>query len=118
MNYLPIDEKSKAFALRKIKAYGWLKNKNKECIIIGKQLFRSAISIVANTRKAIFPQSLKDRISKQEIALKEAREPQYWLELLIESELVNKNKFQPLLYEANESGKILTSSTKTLKQKL
>ncbi len=67
---------------------------------------------------SISAQSLKDRISKLEIALKECRETQYWLELLIESNLVSKEKFLPLLDEANIIGKILTSSTKTLKEKL
>ncbi|MEJ1937963.1 four helix bundle protein, partial [Nostoc sp. NIES-2111] len=46
-----------------------------------------------------------------------ARETQYWLEILIESELVDKHKFQLLLQEANEIGKILVSSTKKLKGK-
>ena len=117
MNYIPIDIRSKQFALRIIKSYSWLKKQNDECRLIGKQLFRSATSIGANTREAISAQSIKDRISKQEIALKEARETQYWLELLIESDLVNKAKFLPLLDEANQIGKILTSSTKTLKSK-
>jgi four helix bundle protein len=52
-----------------------------------------------------------------EIALKEARETQYWLEILIESELVDKPKFTLLLQEANEIGKILVASTKKLKDK-
>jgi four helix bundle protein len=60
---------------------------------------------------------LQSIILKLEIALKEARETQYWLEILIESELVDKQKFQLLLQEANEIGKILVASTKKLKDK-
>ena len=114
---ISIPDRTKAFALRIMKSYGWLKKQNEECRIIGRQLFRSATSVGANVREGISVQSLNDKISKMEIALKEARESQYWLELLIESNLVPKEKFQLLLDEANEIGKILTASTKTLKSK-
>ncbi len=49
--------------------------------------------------------------------LKEIRESQYWIELLIESKLIDQKRFQPLLDEANEIGKILTTMTKKLKEK-
>jgi four helix bundle protein len=68
-------------------------------------------------REAQSAQSNKDFINKLEIGLKECRESQYWIELLIESNLVSKKRFQPLLDEANEIGKILVSSTKKLKEK-
>ena len=116
-NYIAITDRSKQFALRIIKAYGWLKKQNEECIIIGKQLFRSGTGVGAMVREAQSAQSNKDFINKLEIGLKECRESQYWLELLIESELVNKDKFQPLLKEAVEIRKILVSSTKKLKEK-
>lgn len=101
-----------------IKAYAWLKKQNDECRIIGKQLLRSATSTGANVRESMSGQSKKDYLNKLEIALKECRESQYWLELLIESELVPKSKFQALLDEANEIGRVLTASTKTVKEKL
>ncbi|MEL6439771.1 MAG: four helix bundle protein [Cyanobacteria bacterium J06621_8] len=86
--------------------------------MIGQQLLRSATSIGANIWEAESGQSKKDRISKLEIARKECMETQYWITLLIESNLVNKNKFQSLLDEAIEIGKILTASVKTLKKSL
>ncbi|MGK7949143.1 MAG: four helix bundle protein [Xenococcaceae cyanobacterium] len=52
------------------------------------------------------------------ISNKEIRESQYWLEILIESNLVKAERFQPLLNEANEIGKIITASTKKIKEKL
>ena len=67
--------------------------------------------------KPSLPNLITDFINKLEIALKEARETQYWLEILIESELVDRHKFQLLLQEANEIGKILVASTKRLKGK-
>lgn len=116
-NTIPITDGTKQFSLKIIKAYGWLKKQNDECRIIGKQLFRSATSVGAMVREAQSAQSNKDFINKLEIGLKECRETQYWLELLIESNLVSKDKFAPLLDEANQIGKILVSSTKKLKQK-
>jgi four helix bundle protein len=53
-----------------------------------------------------------------EIALKEARETEYWLEILIESEIVEKTKFEPLLKEADEIVKILVASTRKVKDRL
>ncbi len=116
-NYIAITERTKLFALRIIKAYGWLKEQNEECRIIGKQLFRSATSVGAMVRESQSAQSNRDFINKLEIALKENRESQYWIELLIESNLVTKERFQPLLDEAVEIGKILTASTRKLKEK-
>ncbi len=115
---IPITERSKDFSLRVIKAFGWLKKQNEECSIIGKQLLRSATSIGANIWEAESGQSKKDRISKLEISRKECMETQYWIRLLIESNLVDKNRFQPLLDESIEIGKILTASVKTLKNSL
>ncbi len=116
-NYIPITDRTKAFALRIIKTYGYLKQQNDECRLIGKQLFRSSTSVGAMVREGVSAQSLKDKINKEEVALKEIRESQYWIELLIESKLVDQKRFQPLLDEANEIGKILTTMTKKLKEK-
>ncbi|BAT52930.1 hypothetical protein NOS3756_18720 [Nostoc sp. NIES-3756] len=112
-----IAERTKRFAIRVVKACCFLDEKPGVYRTISKQLLRSGTSIGANVREAQSAQSNKDFINKLEIALKEARETQYWLEILIESELVDKHKFQLLLQEANEIGKILVSSTKKLKGK-
>ncbi len=118
INHIPITDRTKAFAIKTIKAYTWLKKQNEECRVIGNQLLRSSTSIGANVKESVSAQSNKDKISKLEISLKEARETQYWLELLIESSLVNPEKFLPLLDEANQIGKILTASVLTIKQKV
>lgn len=62
-------------------------------------------------------QSDKDFLHKLELALKEARETEYWLEILIESGIVEPKKFTPLLQEAGEIVAILVASTKKLKEK-
>ncbi|MBN3908418.1 MAG: four helix bundle protein [Nostoc sp. NMS1] len=117
VNHSSITDRTKNFAIRIVKACCFLDEKPGVSRILSKQLLRSGTSIGANVREAQSAQSNKDFINKLEIALKEARETQYWLEILIESELVNRHKFQLLLQEANEIGKILVTSTKRLKAK-
>ncbi|MBD2451163.1 four helix bundle protein [Nostoc sp. FACHB-152] len=113
-----IVDKSKVFAIRIIKACSFLDEKPGICRTLSKQLLRSGTSIGANVRESRSAQSDKDFLHKMEIALKEARETEYWLEILIESEVVEKSKFYPLLQEANEIAKILIASTRTIKQRL
>ncbi|MBD2441376.1 four helix bundle protein [Nostoc sp. FACHB-110] len=114
---ISITDRTKAFAIRIIKACSFLDEKPGVLRTLSKQLLRSGTSIGANCREAQSAQSDRDFISKLEIALKEARESQYWLEILIESDLVEQQKFNLLLQEANEIGKILTASTRKLKEK-
>ena len=79
---------SKSFALRIIKLYTYLKEDKKE-YVMSTQLLRSGISIGANVRESVNAQSKADFINKMNIALKEADESQYWLELLHESSVFN-----------------------------
>jgi four helix bundle protein len=113
----PITDRTKQFAIRIVKACVFLDDKSGICRTLSKQLLRSGTSIGANVREAQSAQSDKDFLHKLEIALKEARETQYWLEILLESETVKEQKFSLLLKEANEIGKILVSSTAKIKQK-
>ncbi|MBD2441173.1 four helix bundle protein [Nostoc sp. FACHB-110] len=113
-----IVDKSKVFAIRIIKACSFLDEKPGIYRTLSKQLLRSGTSIGANVRESRSAQSDKDFWHKMEIALKEARETEYWLEILIESEVVEKSKFYPLLQEALEIVKILVASTRTIKQRL
>jgi four helix bundle protein len=69
-----------------VKACSFLDEKPGVARTLGKQLLRSGTSVGANVREA---QSDRDFISKLEIALKEARETQYWLEVLIEADIVD-----------------------------
>ena len=110
-----IDKKSKVFALRIIKLYKQLKEVDKE-FILSKQILRSGTSIGANARERKNSQSKADFINKLSIALKEADETQYWLELLYESEIINENIFSSLNNDLKEIIAIITSSIKTAKQ--
>jgi len=71
------------------------------------QLVRAATSISANLNEADADISRKDFINKVTIAVKEARETLYWLQLLTESGYINPAVSQPLLREGEEITKIL-----------
>lgn len=85
---------------------------------IASQLLRSSTSIGANIKESQYAQSKRDFISKMSIALKEAGETEYWLELLLQTKLIEKNKGKPILKSLKEIIKMLISSVKTAKKNL
>ena len=88
-------ELSKKFALRIVKLYAYLHDERKEHVI-SKQIYRCGTSIGANLAEGQFAQSDADYINKQSIALKEAAETTYWLELLHESEMISTKQYESL----------------------
>ena len=104
--------KSKCFALRIIELNKYLINEKKE-YVLSKQIMKSGTSIGANVKEAIRAQSKPDFYSKMNIALKEASETEYWLELLFESEYITSQEFNSIYPECEEIIKILVSITKT-----
>lgn len=111
-----LKEKSKAFALRIIKLYGYLRITKHE-YIMSKQLLRCGTSIGANIAEAFYGQSDADFISKLSISQKECAETLYWLDLLHESNFIEDTPFQSIYNDATELMKLLTSSIKTMKSK-
>ncbi len=85
--------------------------------IIGKQLLRSATSVGANYRAACRGKSTPDILHKLAIVEEEADESLYWLELLIESEIVPEKKLSMLMSDINEVVAMTVSSIKTLRSK-
>ena len=108
----PLLTKSKAFALRIIKACDKAKKERHESVLIN-QLLRSGTSIGANIREAFYGHGRADFIAKLQIALKECAESEYWLELLIES---GKYTDQSLLADCVEMKKLLIASINTAKE--
>lgn len=106
--------KSKFFAIRIIKLYKYLSDEKKE-FVLSKQVLRSGTSIGANVREAARAQSKADFIAKQHIALKEADETCYWLELLHETDYVSDKEFESIYSEANELIKLLVAIIKSAK---
>ena len=102
---------SKAFALRIIRLYKFLKE-DKLAFVLSKQVLKSGTSIGANIRESVNAQSRMDFINKLNIALKEANETEYWLELLHESDYLDDKQFESIY---NDCGKIAATLTKIIK---
>ena len=111
-----IQDKSKRFAVRIIRFYNYLKETRNQTL--GRQILRSGTAIGANIAESANAQSNKDFLSKINSALKECSETKYWLEILFESETIDKNSFQSLYDDCVELEKLLSSSVKTVKAKL
>lgn len=110
-----LKEKSYSFALRIVKLYQFLCEEKKE-YILSKQILRSGTAIGASVREAEFGQSLADFRSKMSIALKEANETDYWLNLLKDSGYLSEKMFQSISKDCIELIKILVATVKTTKQ--
>ena len=108
--------KSKAFALRIIRLYKYLCDERKE-FVLSKQVLRSGTSIGANAKEASLAQSKKDFEAKLSIALKEAGETEYWLELLHESDYIEEKSFESINADNKEIIRILTSILKSSRLK-
>lgn len=107
--------KSKIFAVRIIRLYQFLQNEKNE-YTLSKQLLRSGTSIGANVKEAVRGFSKKDFRFKLGIALKEASETEYWLELLFETEYISDKQFQSLKDDCIELIKILTAILNSCKE--
>ncbi len=106
--------KSKSFASRIIKLYNFLKDRGVDYILL-RQILKSGTSIGANVREAVRGQTKPDFYAKLNIALKEASETEYWLELLYENSFITKEQFESIYADCQELIKILVSITKTQK---
>jgi four helix bundle protein len=109
-------DRTKAFAVRVIRAYVALP-KSELARILGRQFVRSGTSVGAHCREGYRSRSDAEIISKYEAALQELDETIYWLELLVEAEIVKPQRLEMLLKEANEITAILVASVKTIKRR-
>ncbi len=107
--------RTRDFGLRVIRLVDALPRR-KSATVIGSQLLGSATSVGANYRSACRGRSRAEFISKLNIALEEADESLYWLELLTEAKLLPAIQLLGLIDEANQLVAILTTSTKTARQ--
>ena len=108
--------RTKKFALKIIELIESLPKK-KTADVIGRQLSEAGTSVGANYRAACRARSLADFISKMGIVEEEADETIYWMELLIESGLVQKDDISHLIEEANQILAMTVSSIKTAKSR-
>ena len=106
-----IQEKAYAFALSIIGLYRLLLRKNED--VLSKQLLKAGTSIGANVEEALAGQSRPDFLSKMSIASKEARESHYWLRLLKDSGIIEREHLEKPLADSREIVCMLTSIVKT-----
>ncbi|HEY1769800.1 MAG TPA: four helix bundle protein [Chthoniobacterales bacterium] len=110
-----LEQRTKRFSLSAVKFTAGLP-RTRELDILARQFLRSATSIGANYREANRGVSRADFSNKIGIIQKEAAETQYWIELLIESDLCNTATAADLLDESSELLAIFTSIGKKLKE--
>ncbi len=112
-----LPERTKEFALRIIRLCQVLDEKPGVNRTLGNQLLRSGTSVGANVAEGVGAQSEADFLTKYSIAVKEARETQYWLDLITKAEIVPESLLSDLKQESSELVAILTTICKKLKEK-
>jgi four helix bundle protein len=117
MNAAELQKRLKEFAYRVVPLCETLPVK-RVSKIIEDQLLRSAFSAAANYRAACKAQSAKAFKSKLSIAFEEIDESLFWLEVISDLGLVNKQKLALLLKEADELSRILASSRITIEKRV
>ena len=115
MKYNILHDKTLIFAVRIVKLYKYLIKTQKE-FDLPRQILRSGTSIGANSMESRSAQSTADFINKLQIALKEADETSYWLQLFLKIDYINQEQFDSLDSELQEIIKILVSIIKKTKE--
>ena len=110
-----LNDKSLDFAVRVVRLQKHLVNNQRETVI-SKQIMRSGTSIGANINEANYAQSKADFISKLHVSLKETAETEYWLKLLVKSELLTEQEGSSLINDCLEIKKLLIASINTAKK--
>lgn len=114
MNQEEMKKRTKEFAKRMIRLCRSLPS-TRESMLIADQLFRAGTSVGANYRAACRARSKAEFVSKLGVALEEADESMYWLEIISESKILKEKLLQPLIEEANQIVSILVTSINTAK---
>ncbi len=112
-----ISIKSYAFAVRIVNAFKYLSEMQRE-FVLSKQLLRSGTAIGALNREAVHAQSRADFLNKMNIALKEAYETEYWLQLLYDTKYLDLKTYESINADCKELVALLTSTVKTIKKSI
>ena len=111
-----LQKKSYKFAIRVVKLSQFLTNEKKE-YILSKQILRAGTSVGALVSESKFAQSRADFINKLMVALKEANETQYWINLLHDTKYITTDMHKSLYADIDELISLLVAITKTIKNK-
>lgn len=106
--------KSYGFAIRIVNLYKILVEEKKE-YILAKQLLRAGTSIGALVRESEHAESKADFIHKLSVALKEANESEYWLDILYDTKFITSQMHKSITKDNKELLKLLTAIIKTSK---
>jgi four helix bundle protein len=109
-----LQDRTKRFAIAVIQFFSRLP-KMEPARILGRQLIRSGTSVAANYRAACRARSAADFISKISIVAEEADETLFWLELIVESRLLEARTVEPLIAGCAELLKVFSASLATAK---
>jgi four helix bundle protein len=109
--------RTKQFALRVIRLTESLP-KTAPAQVIGKQLLRSALSVGANYRSACRARSRADFVSKMGLVEEEADESAYWMEMLVEADIMKKDGLGLLMDEASAIAAMVVASIRTARKTL
>jgi len=112
-----VKEKSFAFAVRMVNLFKFLSTEKRE-FVLSKQVLRSGTAIGALVREAEQAESKRDFVHKMAIALKEANETEYWLELLHETKYIAPTAFESIHADTVELLKLLTSIITSAKKRV
>lgn len=115
LNKGPVYEKSFRFALRIVRLSQFLQAERKE-YVLSKQVLRSGTAVGALVREAEHAESKADFVHKMSIALKEANETLYWLELLYQAQYIEKEAYLSIQKDNEEMLKLLISIVKSSKK--
>jgi four helix bundle protein len=107
--------RTKTFALRIIRLYSALPKRD-DARVLGRQILRSGTSVGAQYREGCRARFKAEFVSKLQGALQELDETTYWLELLVDGEIVKANRLAALQAEADELIAMLVSSVRTVKK--
>ncbi|MBQ1989550.1 MAG: four helix bundle protein [Rikenellaceae bacterium] len=108
-------DKSLSFAVRIVNLYKYLKKSDER--VLATQILKSGTSIGANVREAMRAQSRNDFVAKMNIALKEAYETEYWLEVLHRTDFITHKECESMFAECRELTNILSKIIITTKER-
>ena len=111
-----LKNRTKQFAIRIVKLFRSLP-RSEESRIMGRQVLRSGTSVAANYRAVCRARSKPEFVAKIGVVVEEADETVFWLELLVETEIVRAGRMKNLMSEANELLAIFAASQYTAKGK-
>jgi four helix bundle protein len=116
MNEQQFKDRTKRLGLRVIRLVATLP-RDRAADVIARQIIRCSTSVGANYRAACRAKSPADMINKLDIVLEEADETLYWLEVIVEAELLPSARLADLIQETNALVAMTVASLKTLRSR-